>query len=130
MKRALRAVPLFLLALSAACAETPVVCPLTVDPSFAVSASLQVAVVDSITGQSVVPGARGRWITGTETDSLRHGGNVLFGYGPAGRYAVAVEAPGYRPWARSDVRVRAGECGPVLEELTARLQPEVHPPAN
>jgi hypothetical protein len=81
-------------------------------------------VVDSVTGQSLLPGARGRWIVGTETDSLRHWGSTLAALGPAGRYAVAVEAPGYRGWARSDIRVRAGECGPEMEEVTARLQRE------
>jgi hypothetical protein len=119
-----------LLTLLCACGDddTPVICPLPV--VFAPLTSLQVAVVDSVTGQSLVPGARGRWIAGTETDSLRDWGGVLAAFGPAGRYAVAVEAPGYRAWARSDVRVRNGDCAPVPTELTARLVPEVHPPVD
>lgn len=123
MKRAVGAFVLPLLCLAAACEESPSMCPLAMDTNlFAPTASLQVTVVDSVTGQSLLPGARGRWIVGTETDSLRYWGNTLAALGPAGRYAVAVEAPGYRPWARSDIRVRAGECGPELEEVTARMQ--------
>lgn len=122
MKRTVGAFLLPLLCLAAACEEPPSMCPLMDTNLFAPPASLQVAVVDSVTGQSLLPGARGRWIVGTETDSLRYWGNTLAAMGPAGRYAVAVEAPGYRAWARSDIRVRAGECGPQMEEITARLQ--------
>jgi hypothetical protein len=123
MKRTVGAFLLPLLCLAAACEESSSVCSLPMDTDvFAPSPSLQVAVVDSVTGNSLLPGARGRWIMGTETDSLRHWGNTLAALGPAGRYAVAVEAPGYRAWARSDIRVRAGECGPEMEEVTARLQ--------
>jgi hypothetical protein len=121
MKRVSAAVLIPLLALAAACGEeTPVICALPVAPS----ASLQVAVVDSATGQSLLPGARGRWIVGSQTDSLFYWGSTLAAFGPAGRYAVTVQAPGYRAWARSDVQVRNGDCGPVTEEVTARLQPE------
>ncbi|HEX6367816.1 MAG TPA: carboxypeptidase-like regulatory domain-containing protein [Longimicrobium sp.] len=124
MNRALRAVPLSLLGLAAACGESPAVCP---DPGVAlpvITPSLKVAVVDSVTGGSLVPGARGRWIVGAQTDSLYNWGSTLAGFGPAGRYSVAVEAPGYRAWARSDIRVRAGTCAPQTEEVTARLQRE------
>lgn len=125
MKRTVGAFLLPLLLLPAACEETPAMCPLAMDTAlFAPPASLQVTVVDSVTGQSLLPGAHGRWIVGTETDSLRHWGSTLAALGPAGRYAVAIEAPGHRPWARSDIRVRTGECGPEMEEVTARLQRE------
>ncbi|MBW3571165.1 MAG: carboxypeptidase-like regulatory domain-containing protein [Gemmatimonadetes bacterium] len=117
------AVLLPLLALAAACQEGPVQCAMPMDV-FAPPVALQVAVVDSATGQSLLPGARGRWIVGAETDSLRHWGSTLAALGPAGRYTVAVEAPGYRAWARSDIRVRAGECGPEMREVTARMQRE------
>jgi hypothetical protein len=114
---------LAILALAASCGEQePVLCPVPLDQRFAAQASLEVTVVDSATGQGPVAGARGRWIAGTETDSLRSGGSTLLGFGPAGRYSVAVEAPGYRPWARSDVRVRRGECGVEMATVTARLQ--------
>lgn len=124
MERTVGAFLLPLLWLAAACEESPGMCPLMDTGLFARPASLQVAVVDSVTGQGLLPGARGVWIVGTETDSLRHWGNTLAALGPAGRYAVAVQAPGYRAWARSDIRVRAGECGPKMEEITARLRRE------
>ena len=41
-----------------------------------------------------------------------------------GTYDVTVEAPGYGPWQRAGVRVRAGECHVRTAELTALLQPE------
>lgn len=123
MKRAVGAFVLPLLCLAAACEETPAVCPATMDIGvFAPHSSLQVAVVDSVSGQSLLQQSRGWWIVGAEADSLRHWGKALAALGPAGRYSVVVEAPGYRPWARSDIRVRRGECGPEMEEVTARLQ--------
>lgn len=124
MKRALGALLLPLLTL-AACEDTPAVCPAAMDVGiFVVMPSLQVAVVDSASGQSLLAAAQGRWIMGTTTDSLYHWNDALAAFGPAGRYSVAVQAPGYRPWARSDIRVRPGECGPQMQELTARLQRE------
>lgn len=124
MKRTVGALLLPMLSL-AACQDTPAICPLPMDVGvFVVVPSLQVAVVDSATGQSLVPGAQGRWIVGTQTDSLRYWNDRLAAFGPTGRYSVAVAAPGYRPWARSDIRVRAGDCGPEMEEVTARLQRE------
>jgi hypothetical protein len=120
MKRAVGAFVLPLLCLAAACEDTPsqAVCPPVVMPS------LQVMVVDSAGGGSLLAAAQGRWIMGTATDSLYHWSHALVALGPAGRYSVAVEAPGYRPWARSDIRVRPGECGPEMEPVTARLQPQ------
>lgn len=118
-----RAVGALLLALAAACdVEPPTDCP-TFLP-IAPTPSLEVSVVDSVTGHSLLPGARGRWILGTATDSLYYWGETLAGFGPAGRYAVVVEAPGYQSWARGDIRVRRGECGPVTEQVTARLRRE------
>ncbi|HEU4881585.1 MAG TPA: carboxypeptidase-like regulatory domain-containing protein [Longimicrobium sp.] len=121
MKRTVGALLLPLLCLAAACddSETPSSCML---PVF--TPALQVAVVDSVSGNTLLPGAGGRWIVGTETDSLRYWGNTLAALGPAGRYSVVVEAPGYRAWARSDIFVRAGKCGGESEQVTARMQRE------
>jgi hypothetical protein len=81
-------------------------------------------VVDSASGTTLLSGAGGWWIVGTQGDSLRYWGNTLAAPGPAGRYSVVVQAPGYRPWARSDIRVRPGECGGESEEVTALMQRE------
>lgn len=61
---------------------------------------------------------------GAETDSLRDWGGTLAGFGPAGRYSMVVETPGYRAWARGDIRVRPGQCGPEMVEIMAWLQRE------
>jgi hypothetical protein len=121
MKRTIGALLLLILCLAAACdeTETPSICML---PVF--TPALQVVVVDSVSGNTLLPGAGGRWIVGTETDSLRYWGNTLAALGPAGRYSVVVEAPGYRPWARGGILVRAGECGGESEEVTALMQRE------
>lgn len=121
-----RYLPLALLALSAC--DDPIATDCAARTTALVSAtSVQVTVVDSIDGTSRVPGARGRWISGTATDTLRTWDLGLLAIGPAGRYALAIEAPGYQPWARSDVQVRPGECGVVTTQVTARMVRDLPP---
>lgn len=47
---------------------------------------------------------------------------VFLAYEQAGTYDVTADAEGYRPWQRTDVRVRRGECHVQTAEVTALLQ--------
>lgn len=85
--------------------------------------------VDSASG-TALEDAGGWAVTGTHADSLRahvfsaEGKAVtLAAYGPAGRYSLVVRRAGYRDWAASGVRVRAGACGPETVVVRARMQP-------
>jgi hypothetical protein len=137
------ALPLLALALAACGGETLTVCNL---PSASLAATaagsantlpiapspaLSVTVVDSVTGQDLSAGATGAFVAGgsaTYADSLRHEfGGGLTAYGPAGRYAVVVQHPGYAAWGMDDVRVRATECSVQTRQLTARLRPGGQP---
>jgi hypothetical protein len=86
--------------------------------------AVAVEVVDSLSGENLAAGATGAWVTGSTADSLRHDlPQLLTAYGPAGRYSLIVQYPGYYLWGVNDVVVRETECG-FLEEarVTARLQ--------
>ncbi|HEX2211635.1 MAG TPA: hypothetical protein VHG93_28365 [Longimicrobium sp.] len=122
MKRSIAVLAIPLLSLAACGDGQPVLCPVSMDLRVAAPVSLEVTVVDSLTGQSLVPGARGRWIVGTYTDSLFTAGSTLVGYGLTGRNTVLIEAPGYWPWARSDIQVRRDECDIETVAVTARMQ--------
>jgi hypothetical protein len=90
-----------------------------------VAPAVRVTVVDAATGRNVSGGATGSYVSGTVADSLRHHfPTMLVAYGPAGRYSLVVQHPGYATWGRDDVRVSTGECGELdSAEVTARLQP-------
>ncbi|HEX6913152.1 MAG TPA: hypothetical protein VF142_22265 [Longimicrobium sp.] len=118
-----------LLAAAAACdGDNGVSCPpvqaaLGTSPtSSVVRPAVEVTVVDSASGNSLVPAARGAFAAGEVADSLRHAGATLAAYGPAGRYTVVVQVGGYLLWARDNVQVRAGDCAFETVQLTARMQ--------
>jgi hypothetical protein len=119
----MRMVLLFaLLALLGACdPDVARVCPAEVRPA------LQVAVVDAATGANLAAGAVGWWVTGSFAGALddtdpTSPDNALTAYGPAGRYSLIVQHPGYRPWGRDDIRVNRGECS----VRTVQLRVEMH----
>lgn len=119
MRRPLFAPPLLAAALAACDGDGLVQCPPSLpEAQFAV----RVAVMDSVTGTSLAAGATGAFVTGSVADSLRHVGDELVADGPAGRYAVVVQRPGYVLWAVDDVTVRAGDCATESVQLTARLR--------
>lgn len=119
MRRPLFALPLLAAALAACDGDGVVQCaPSLPEAQFAV----RVLVIDSVSGTSLAAGATGAFVTGNLADSLRHRGDELVADGPAGRYAVVVQRPGYVLWAADDVRVRAGDCGTESVQLTARLR--------
>ena len=79
---------------------------------------------DSTTGGQV-EGARLISRSGTYADTAGPdpGRAVLTGAPERpGTYDLLVEAPGYAPWARSDVRVTADHCHVRPVSLLARLQ--------
>lgn len=131
--RRLNLLPLLALSL-AACdgEESPVVCALPsvsttgsgpARTSIAAPAAVLVAVQDSASGTNLAPGAEGAYVVGTFADSLRHGfDGRLEAWGPAGRYALVVQYPGYATWGMDDVQVPDGGCGPRTVTLTARMQ--------
>ena len=129
----LRLVPA--LALLAGCDDTGTgVCPAEVVPA------VRVVVVDGATDVDLGRSATGYWVSGERRGLLEknflEAEIDLMAFGPAGRYSVIVQHPGYATWGRDDIRVRAGNCGPqtvtVLAELTStRAQSaEVAPPAK
>ena len=91
--------------------------------SIAPQPAVVVLVQDSVTGADLVPGATGAFVVGNFADSLRHQFNgPLVAWGPAGRYSLVVQHPGYATWGTDQVRVTAETCGPHTETVTARLQ--------
>jgi hypothetical protein len=100
-------------------------CPATDVQTLVAVPSLQVTVVDSASGTDLTRTAQGWFVSAGRTDELAGSalGGPLYGYGPAGRYSVIVQHEGYRTWGRDDIRVRAGECGPITEEITVRMAP-------
>jgi len=131
--RRLTLLPLVALSL-AACDEedSPIICALPsvsttgsgpARTSIAAPPAVLVAVQDSSSGTNLTPGAAGAFVVGTFADSLRHGfDGRLEAWGPAGRYALVVQYPGYATWGMDDVQVPDGGCGPQTVTLTARLQ--------
>jgi hypothetical protein len=115
------ALPVPALALLAACGGDSMggaICPAVVVPS------LRVEVVDAATGANLASGATGSWVTGGRTDamqSLEIPPRYLTAFGPAGRYSVFVQHPGYAVWGRDNVQVAPGQCGPQTVTLRAEL---------
>jgi hypothetical protein len=109
------------LALLAACDDTGTntVCPALPGPA------VRVVVVDSATSVDLGRSATGWWVSGERSGVLEknflQAEIDLLAYGPAGRYSIIVQEPGYQTWGRSDVRVREGECGPETVVLRAEL---------
>jgi hypothetical protein len=60
---------------------------------------------------------------GADPDSVVFG-PIFMAYERPGLYEVTVEAPNYRLWQVTDLRVRADECHVQTAELTALLQAE------
>jgi len=102
-----------------ACSD-PTVCTLSFDYG------IIVRVEDSVSGASAGSGARlvlrdGAYVESTEES---FDGLYLSGAGErTGVYTVTVQKPTYHDWARTNVRVTAGECHVHPVNLTARLQP-------
>ena len=120
--------PLFLIAALAAC-DVPgsVDCPAIATPA------LVVTVVDAQSDANITGSATATATDGAFRDSLRAYGNTGTITRPvftskvlwqrAGTYRLDVTAPGYAPFARTGIRVRARTCGPETVEVTARLAP-------
>lgn len=112
--------------LAAACAGSPTLCSLGIEPA------IRVTVVDSASGVVIAGLARGAVHDGAFVDSLRPGGadgqgtvtELVAADERPGTYRVDVVAPGYRSWSRTGVRVPEGSCHVQTAELTARLQAE------
>lgn len=86
--------------------STTVVCEGAMVPSVLVN------VVDAV--RQPLPAA-GTWVSGTMSDSLRHlpgTAERLAAYGPAGVYALRVQASNGVVWFASNVNVTQGQCGP------------------
>jgi hypothetical protein len=94
---------------------------------------LNVTVVDSVTSEPpasallIAQSWAGRDSVGPYTPQPLglNGAPVLLLYAAGerpGTYDLAVRAPGYRAWTRSDVKVTADECHVRGIALTARLQ--------
>jgi hypothetical protein len=127
MRRPTAAVPLLVLALSACGEDGVVACDRPDDTSaerlFAAPFSVLVTVVDSATGNNIAATATGAFVTGTVADSLRHDfPTLLAAYGPAGRYSLVVQHPGYASWGTTRVQVGTDECGIEPATVTARLR--------
>lgn len=111
------------LALLAACDDvgTGTVCPAVPVPA------VRVVVVDGATDVDLGRSATGWWVSGENRGVLEknflEAKIDLMAFGPAGRYSVIVQHPGYATWGRDGIRVREGACGPqtvtVLAELDA-----------
>ena len=92
---------------------------------------LNVQVQDSLTGAWIASGATLIVREGTFVDSVTAPGNrpqedqfpLLAAGERPGTYDVLVRREGYRPWSRSDIRVRSGTCHVERVNLIARLQP-------
>ena len=110
------------LLLSSACrSSTDVVCTQELRPGILVTAR------DSVSGAPAGDRAIAVAIDGylsVAQPGVRRTEGVTFAFAAErpGTYAVRVEQTGYRPWERTDVRVRAGECHVRTVRLTALLQ--------
>ena len=95
-------------------------CDLILEPA------LRVDVVDSVSGAGVqdAEGARVVARDGAYADTAAvFLARAFLAHGRGGTYTVTVEHPAYRPWSRSDVRVREDRCDqPELVTITSRLQ--------
>lgn len=101
----------------------PVVCPGVVPPS------VNVTVLDSISGANVTPGATLVLRNATIADSVvvptAPPGLTSMGVGEdrTGTFTLTVRQAGYRPWTRANVAVERGRCGALTVSVTARLTP-------
>jgi hypothetical protein len=111
------------LCLLASCDDSAlsVVCPGEAAPA------LLVSVVDTAGARSLAAEARGWYVVGARTDSLRYrafsSGEGLVAEGPPGSYRVEVLVDGHAPWRQEAVGVRAGACGPETVSLIAIPDP-------
>jgi hypothetical protein len=112
---ATRVIRLTAIAAVSACSDGPVVgCPLPLIAGLAIEAR------DSLSG-SPVSAARALVTDGVFADTVALPGAGAWGRG--GTYTIAVEAPGYRPWRRSGIRVREDRCGrPTPVHVVAGMQ--------
>jgi hypothetical protein len=99
-----------------------VICTLEARPGILVSPR------DSITGEVLLAGTRAFAREGSFTDSVRvpdhWKGRVEFlplTDERAGVYEVGIDAPGYRAWRATDIRVERDACHVTTVRLTARL---------
>lgn len=87
--------------------------------------ALEVHLEDAMTDLPVADSeARAFVVDGSFVHELERMGSAFFGpYERPGRYTVNVVSPGYDPWVREGVRVRADDCHVETVRLTARLEP-------
>lgn len=84
--------------------------------------AVTVALVDSITGEAIVPGSLLVVAAdGEYADTIRGLAPGGLAYEREGTYRVTVQASGYAPWVRENVRVTSDECHVRTVELVARL---------
>lgn len=104
------------LLLLSGCGITDVICTDEAVPALAV------AVVDSVSGETVVDPLV--WVRdGSSQDTLTVFDGIASGlHERAGTYEVHAEHEGYAPWVRTGVTVTEGQCHVITRELTARLQ--------
>ena len=129
MIRAAHTAPLTGLAIVLGCGGAQTGCPPVLPRAVAVD------VRDSVTGASLVTGARGAvFAGGALDDSLRPErladlapDSLLVGGWSVGRLQVRVEHVGYQPWLATNVQTRSRNeycAGWDTQILVARLQPE------
>ena len=107
----------------------PVACTTDVTPA------VEVQVFDARTGAPAAHRTVATVQDGSYTDTLEITGwrstppdsttafIVTGAYERPGTYTVRITKPGYRPWERTGVRAREGECGVERERLVASLEP-------
>jgi hypothetical protein len=121
---------LFLLPLLGSCGIVdPVVCTTDVTPA------VEVQVFDARTGAPAAHGTLATAQDGSYTDTLEITGwrstpadsttafLVTGAYERPGTYTVRISKPGYKPWERTRVHAREGECGVERVQLVASLEP-------
>ena len=122
--------PLLLLAALCACGKSTISDPGGVVCTAIAVAGLNVAVVDSLTGQpAAFSGLWARARDGSYTDSSAMVFNdtqtgavrMALAYERAGTFVVTVHAAGYADWIKSGVTVTKDVCHVVGVLLTARL---------
>jgi hypothetical protein len=88
--------------------------------------AVQVIVVSREDGAAVIDGLRGTLQDGAylEEMSVWEGNKLGGAWGRAGIYDVRVEASGFEPWVKEDVRARRDECHLITVRLTAEMTPE------
>jgi hypothetical protein len=87
--------------------------------------AVQVVAVSRGDAAPVIDGLVGTLRDGSYVEQMSvWDGNKLGGaWGRTGLYDERVEASGFEPWMREDVRVRRGDCHLITERLTAEMTP-------